>query len=381
MQEGSDEEIRADVMLESMTESVLITSADLEAPGPFTLYVNAAFERMTGWNRAEICGKSPRILQGPKTEYGIFQDLRTRLEQGAVWMGRTVNYRKDGSEFHMEWSITPIRNEKGRIVQYLAVQREVTQIVLTEMRLAQAIEVDKERLEQIEKTNRKLNRLIAEQSHTLDLFSKYVPESIVKKALAEEDDTKSISTRLDVALLFCDIRGFTSMIEDLMPEEVVSILNIYYSSMSDVISKYNGVINQFVGDEIFVAFGAPVSIADPELAAVNCALDMMDALKIINKELKRIMDKEMIVGIGINFGSVIAGNLGSDDKLSYSITGSEVVTAKRIESLTSGLVNAILISQSIYQVVKEHVKTKPWGKVEIKGKNEVFQVVKKTGTF
>ena len=86
----------------------------------------------------------------------------------------------------------------------------------------------------------------------------------------------------------------------------------------------------------------------------------------------------MEVGIGINFGSVIAGNLGSDDKLSYSITGGEVVTAKRIESLSQGLANVILISESVFREVKDSIRAKAWGKVEIKGKNDkinVFQVM------
>ena len=76
-------------MLESMTESVLVTTTDLEAPGPFIVYVNPAFERMTGWQREDILGQSPRFLQGPQTEFTIFQDLRERLENGLVWTGRT----------------------------------------------------------------------------------------------------------------------------------------------------------------------------------------------------------------------------------------------------------------------------------------------------
>ena len=137
--------------------------------------------------------------------------------------------------------------------------------------------------------------------------------------------------------------------------------------MSEVIKKHEGVINQFVGDEIFISFGAPLPIREPEISAVQCALDMINKLEEINDSLRGMISKDIYVGIGINFGSIIAGNLGSDERLSYSITGDAVNTAKRIESLTRNLPNTILISQSIYDKVKSIVNTVPLGKVNIKG--------------
>ena len=362
-------------MLESMSESVLITTADLMSPGPFILYVNAAFEKMTGWDRNEVIGQTPRILQGPKTELGIFQNLKDTLEQGEVWHGRTVNYRKDGSEFHMEWSITPVKNDKGTIHQYLAVQKEVTEIVLMERKLQESREAEKRRLQEIERSKRRLNKLIDTQNQTLSLFTKYVPESIVKKALAKENEENiMMNEKVEAALLFCDIRDFTGLIEDLSADQVVKVLNVYYSFMSEVISDYNGQIIQFVGDEIFVAFGVPVRINDPVLSAAKCAMAMIRCLKAINQELAQFLSKEMSVGIGINFGSVIAGNLGSSDKLSYSITGSEVVVAKRIESMSQGFQNIVLVSTSVFDKVKEVMLTKKWRKVKIRGRSKKIKV-------
>ena len=82
------------LMLESMTQSILITTTDLDAPGPFITYVNRAFEKMTGWSREEVIGKSPRLFQGPKTDLEIFSDLREKLNKGEIWKGRTINYKK-----------------------------------------------------------------------------------------------------------------------------------------------------------------------------------------------------------------------------------------------------------------------------------------------
>jgi PAS domain S-box-containing protein len=378
MNRYSEFEIDWPVMLECMTESVLITDADLKSPGPYILYVNPAFERMTGWTKGEVIGKNPRILQGPDTDHEIFRNLIETLHRGETWSGRTVNYRKDGSEFHMQWSIVPIRNEAWEIHQYLAVQKDVTHLVHTEQKLQEAMEEERRRLLEIEKTNRKLNKLIAKQSKTLELFIKYVPEPIVVKALSENKENIREGEQLEVALLFCDIRRFTTMAEQLSPKDVVHFLNEYYSMMSDVIKQHNGVINQFVGDEIFVSFGAPIPIENPEISSVRCAQEMVKKLKEINSELSDTVNDEIVIGIGINYGPIIAGNLGSDDRLSYSITGDAVNTAKRIESLTQNLPNSILISQKIYEKTKDIIKTKPLGAVQIKGKNRkvnVFQVL------
>ena len=97
MIDSSHERIDAMPLLEAMTESVLVTTTDLDSPGPSIVYVNPAFESMTGWAREEVIGKSPRILQGTKTEHSVFIDLRERLVKGLSWYGQTTNYRNDGS--------------------------------------------------------------------------------------------------------------------------------------------------------------------------------------------------------------------------------------------------------------------------------------------
>jgi class 3 adenylate cyclase len=281
----------------------------------------------------------------------------------------------------MEWSIVPIKNKSGEIYQYMSVQKDVSKIANTEKKLLRAMERDRKRLIEIEKTNNKLNELIAKQKRTLDLFFKYVPEPIVIKGLANQNSDMLEGEQLDVTLLFCDIRRFTSIAERLNPNEIVNFLNIYYSSMSEVISMHNGVVNQFVGDEIFICFGAPLPIEYPEISAVRCAIDMVDKLEEINGQIKSIIHEDLVIGIGINAGPIIAGNLGSADRLSYSITGDAVNTAKRIESLSRDQPNAILISQSVYDKTKEMILTRPWGEVEIKGKNRkvnVFQILNTT---
>lgn len=357
-----------------MTQSVLITVPELNLPGPYIIYVNKAFEEMTGWSRAEIIGKNPRILQGPKTDLGIFNNLRSIIDRGEVWRGKTINYKKDGTEFHMEWSIAPVYDKDGKLDQLLAVQTDITEKVKIEERLKKSRKRELKRIKEIEKANTKLHYLAAKQKRTLDLFIKYVPESVVTQALSNTQKDIKEGVKLNVALLFCDIRKFAPMVENLNPTEVVRILDTYYAKMAEVIKLHNGVINQFTGDEIFVTFGAPLPIKDPEISSTYCAIEMIKQLEEINREIADILPKGLTVGIGLNYGSIIAGNLGSEDRLTYAITGDVVNTAKRIESLTSDLSDTILISETIYTKIKELIATKPWGEVNVKGKEKKIRV-------
>jgi PAS domain S-box-containing protein len=375
LQSSSNESM---ILLESMTQSILITTPELDFPGPYIIYVNKAFEEMTGWSREEIIGKTPRILQGSNTDLSIFWNLRSIIEKGQVWKGTTINYKKDGTEFHMEWSIAPVFDKNEKLGQLLAVQTDITEKVKIEKQLEKARKRELKRIKEIEKANIELHSLTEKQKKTLDLFSKFVPNSVVNKALSNTQKDIKEGVKLDASLLFCDIRRFSPIVENLNPKEVVRILDTYYSRMTEVIKMHNGVINQFTGDEIFVTFGAPIPIKDPEVSSVYCAIEMIKKLEEINGDLKDILPERLTVGIGLNYGSIIAGNLGSDDRLTYAITGEAVNTAKRIESLTSDLSDTILISEIIYEKIKELVSTKPWGEVSVKGKEKkilVYQIL------
>jgi PAS domain S-box-containing protein len=375
----SYEDLDAMSLLEAMTESVLVTTTELDNPGPSIVYANPAFEKMTGWKKPELMGKSPRILQGPKTDHIIFKDLRERLANGKPWLGQATNYRKDGSKFVMEWSIVPIRDKRGVVYRYLAVQRDITKRVTMERDLADARAEERKWFRELEKTNQKLNEMNLEQLKTLNLFIKYVPETVVKTGLAAQDVSLFHGEKLEIAALFCDMRGFTSLSEKLDPDGVVKLLNTYYTMMSEVITGYGGTVAQFVGDEIFAVFGAPLPIRDCIGSALRCALAMLERLEDINSEVSDVIGQEIRVGIGLNFGPVIAGNLGSDERISYSITGDTVNTAKRIESLAKNGRNTILIGESIYKSAHHLVTTKTLPAMQLKGKKTEVKVYEVLG--
>ena len=224
-----------------------------------------------------------------------------------------------------------------------------------------------------------LKTKVEEQDQTLKLFIKYVPEQVVKQTLEKSQESIFEGDLRNVSVLFCDIRGFTSLSEVLSPKEVVSFLNEYYQIMTEVVKQHNGSVIQFVGDEIFAAFGALEFYPDNEANAVFCAMKMMDTLPVLNKKYKEKFKTEIEIGIGINFGEVVAGNLGSEDRIRYSVTGDTVNTGKRIESITKDYPDSILISDSIYQVVKEAIEVKAWDPVFVKGKKDKILVYEVLG--
>lgn len=130
--------------LDAIGEAVLVTTPDLDAPGPVILYANPAFSRMTGYTREEVIGRSPRFLHGPETDRTVLDHVRESLSRGAAVQGETVNYRKDGSTYRVEWLITPMRDGSGDLTHWIAVQRDITSLRQTEA----ALRVSEERFRQ-----------------------------------------------------------------------------------------------------------------------------------------------------------------------------------------------------------------------------------------
>ncbi len=225
----------------------------------------------------------------------------------------------------------------------------------------------------------RLQQKVEEQEQILKLFIKYVPEQVVKKSLQNNQTSIFEGELRRVTVLFSDIRGFTSLSEELSPKEVVSFLNDYYTIMSAVIKQHKGAVNQFVGDEIFATFGALDAQPDTEMNAVFCAMRMMKSLELLNDKYRDRIKRDIHMGIGINCGEVVAGNLGSEDRIEYSITGDTVNTGKRIETLTKDHPNTILMSQSVYDKTREVVAVKAWDLLPIRGKKEPVQVYELLG--
>lgn len=131
-------------------DSIIVTDKDLDSPGPYIVYVNPGFTRMTGYLPEEVIGKTPRILQGPKTDPTTLRQLRRTLEEGKVFFGQDINYRKDGSEFWNEWHIEPIKDDGGNVTHFIAIQHDITERKNNELAIQQKNLALQEILAQIE---------------------------------------------------------------------------------------------------------------------------------------------------------------------------------------------------------------------------------------
>ncbi|NJL99632.1 MAG: adenylate/guanylate cyclase domain-containing protein [Synechococcaceae cyanobacterium SM2_3_2] len=179
-----------------------------------------------------------------------------------------------------------------------------------------------------------------------------------------------------VAILFSDIRGFTPLAADMDPQDLVTLLNRYFAAMVEPILAEQGTIDKFIGDAIMAEFGTPL-FRDPAteaLAAIRAAVGMRAALRQLQEQLKLEGKPLFEHGVGIHFGSVVAGNLGSPQRLEYTVIGDAVNVAARIESLTKEVGWDILISETVYELVRDQVQVQVLGSHLLKGKVDPIQI-------
>jgi len=200
------------------------------------------------------------------------------------------------------------------------------------------------------------------------LFGRYVSPDVFAHLVADPSLAQLGGHRREMTVLFSDIRGFTAASEKATPEAVVAQLNEYFSAMVAVLFRHHGTLDKFVGDMVMGLFGAPV--ADPRHAdhAVAAALEMIRELERLNAGWKAQGRPTMDIGIGINSGEMIAGNIGSDTVMSYTVIGDAVNLGARLESATKDHAAQILISEAVRSKLTTPVKTREIGAISVKGK-------------
>ncbi len=209
-------------------------------------------------------------------------------------------------------------------------------------------------------------------------FARYVSDQVAERILKEENELNLEGELRKVTVLFLDIRGFTSLSEFLKPSEVVALLNDYFKIIIKIIFDFEGTINKFIGDSIMAIFGAPATLRLPELRAVMTAIEIQRAVGEHNW-LRMQQGKPVVnFGIGIHSGEAIAGNIGSELRMEYTVIGRDVNLAQRIESNTKE--GQILISDSTAQRIKEFVDLKQKDAVFVKGVLEPVQLWEVLGT-
>jgi len=188
---------------------------------------------------------------------------------------------------------------------------------------------------------------------SLRSFARYAPEETVREVAASGQETILSAGRREVTALFCDLRGFTSFAEKLAPEEVVTILNDHFDTMSGLIARHAGYVVDFLGDGLFAVFGAPEAAADHAARAVTCGIEMQLARDARNREYFAKGWPPLDMGIGINTGLAVVGNMGSSRRIKYGVVGHPVNLAARIESFTVG--GQVLVSDSTREALADRL--------------------------
>lgn len=198
---------------------------------------------------------------------------------------------------------------------------------------------------------------------------------VVSKEIADEllkGDIQLGGEERIATVLFSDIRGFTSLAEGMAPEALLDLLNAYFTRASACVDRHHGLIDKYIGDAVMALFGVPVTRAQPALDAVLAARDMVTELDLFNREYAQPLGKLIRIGVGINTGSVVAGNVGSDQRLNYTVLGDEVNLASRLEGLTVKYGVALIASQSTIQALPPNcgLRGRRLDRVQVKGKSE-----------
>lgn len=225
--------------------------------------------------------------------------------------------------------------------------------------------------------NSQLVRKIEHEAKTRAQFQRLLSPNLVDQVVQGKLQLEKGGALSEVTLLFSDIRGFTSMSESREPEEIVRMLNEYFELMVDVIFKYEGTLDKFVGDEVIALFGAPVPMQNAEFKAAQCALDMMRVLSEWNRTRAAEGQNEINIGIGINTGIVVTGAIGSSRALQYTAIGDAVNTASRLCSVAQA--GQIILSEATYRKVQADVAAVPLPPVRVKGKAEELRVYNAVG--
>lgn len=220
-------------------------------------------------------------------------------------------------------------------------------------------------------------RLLNEQKekrYIRQTFSKFVSKSVVDDLLKHPEKLKLGGEKKVISVLFSDIRGFTSIAEQLAPEALVEHLNIYLQAMTDLVFEFDGTLDKYVGDEIMAFWGAPIELENHALNACKCAVKQMEALHKMNERWRKEEKPELHIGIGINTGDVVVGNMGSSSRMDYTLMGDNVNLASRLEGTNKIYGSNIIISEYTYNYVREHAVVRELDLIRVKGKAQPVKI-------
>jgi adenylate cyclase len=210
-------------------------------------------------------------------------------------------------------------------------------------------------------------------------FTYYVSSSVVNEMLKYPEKLKLGGDRKELSILFSDIRGFTTIAEGLTPEELVHLLNEYLTVMTDIVFKYDGTLDKYMGDAIMAIYGAPLDLPDHPSRACRSALEMIKQLENLNKKWISEGKLPIDIGIGINTGPMMVGNMGSEQRFDFTVMGDSVNLGSRLEGANKSYKTNIILSEFTYERVKDEFVCMELDSVRVKGKKQPVKIYSLVG--
>jgi adenylate cyclase len=345
-QEITTEKGKIEAILSSTSDMIIGT----DYSGIVTI-VNPAAQKEFGVRQEKVYGKSINSTFNNRELTTLFRQSMQR--EVAINGEVTITSITGDKTFYT--SISPVKGLTGETIGRVAVMQDITHLK----------ELDKIK-------SQELKRQKEEKKQVLQLFKSYVSPEVANEILRLPAELKLKGERRQVTVLFADVRSFTSFAEKISAEEVVAFLNDFFTEMTEIVFENKGTVDKFMGDCVMAIFGAPVSYDDDVERALLTALEMRSAFEKLKVRWKEKYGHPVGIAIGVNTGDVVAGNVGSDKKMDYTVIGDVVNFASRLEEIAKD--GQIIMNESTYLVAKDRIKADPMGAVKIRGKAGTFNL-------
>ncbi len=335
----------------SMT-NLLITT---DNKGNIHYFNQAAAERL-GMNQDSIGNDFESFFKKPLNKK-ILKEITATADSHKEILGLEGIYKGKEIEMDFALNISPLKGKLGK--------HEGLTLLFTDQSREQELK-------------QKANMAVEERRIVKDMFARYMSADVLKNLMESPELVQLGGSKKDATVFFADIRGYTSFSEGQQPEYIIEILNEYFSEAVEVVIKYNGYIDKFIGDCIMAAWGVPVVNPDKDaLAGVGCAVEIQELVKSKSRKFFKGKAAHLKVGIGMHSGPLISGNLGSSRRMDYSVIGDTVNIAARLEGVAGA--GEVIITQQTRDLIGDHFKLKELKPVKVKGKDKplhIFSVLK-----
>lgn len=335
----------------SMT-NLLITT---DEKGNIHYFNQAAAERLS-MNQDSIGNAFEVFFKKPLSKK-ILKEITSTADSHKEILGLEGIYRGEDKEMDFALNISPLKGRLGK--------HEGLTLLFTDQSREQELK-------------QKANMAVEERRIVKDMFARYMSADVLKNLMESPELVQLGGSKKDATVFFADIRGYTSFSEGQEPEYIIEILNEYFSEAVEIVIKYNGYIDKFIGDCIMAAWGVPVVNADIDaISGVGCAVEIQELVKSKSRRFFHGKAEHLQVGIGMHSGPLISGNLGSSRRMDYSVIGDTVNIAARLEGVAGA--GEVIITQQTRDLIGDHFKLKELKPVKVKGKDKplhIFNVLK-----